>query len=292
MGAPSSWVRAGTLARCRTALLRTSSAMGNTRAKISLHQCTRPGAERKLRRSSSAVSGRPASPDGPYRRKAAHLRIAKSVDGLHGVTDQEQRAPVAARPVLGERAQQFVLVSRGVLEFIDEDVHEPRAQAFGQGCRAAVFDQRTPRGAGDFGVIAFAVQIEDARQVRGRMQQQPGERVECATRLFGNLRVGQSGDGVERGQLRGVDENQQCQPVIAQRLAERIVGRDAFVFRQAPACGAFARERECRDATPARQITNRGRQRRRRVAPERDVRERCRIDVLCREPRDRGWPVR
>ena len=41
------------------------------------------------------------------------------------------------------------------------------------------------------------------------MQQQSRERVECAARLLGHLRVGQRGDDVERGELRGVDEHQQ-----------------------------------------------------------------------------------
>ena len=158
----------GAARRC----VRTSSASGNTRANTSLHQCTSAGAERKLRRSSSgvqsAVAPRPAR---AHRREAAHLGVAKSVDGLHRIADQEQRAAVAVRPVLRERPQQVVLVARGVLEFVDEDVHEPRAEPFGQRRRAAVLGERPARGAGDLGVIAFAVQVEHARQLRRGEQQ-------------------------------------------------------------------------------------------------------------------------
>ena len=133
-------------------------------------------------------------PGGAHRREAADLRVAKAVDGLHRIADQEQRAPVAGRPVLRERAQQFVLIARGVLEFVDEDVHEPRAEAFGQRRRAAVLGQRPARGAGDLGVIAFAVRVEQARQLRSRVQQQTRERVERAACAFGHLRIGQRGD--------------------------------------------------------------------------------------------------
>jgi len=61
-GSPSRLTRAATLARCRTALRRTSSASGNTRANTSLHHCTSAGAERKLRRRVSDSRCRPASP--------------------------------------------------------------------------------------------------------------------------------------------------------------------------------------------------------------------------------------
>ena len=54
----------------------------------------------------------------------------------------------------------------------------PMRSASGVGLLSSV--KRTPRGAGDFDVIAFAVLVEQPRELRGGEQQQLGERFERA----------------------------------------------------------------------------------------------------------------
>ena len=109
---------------------------------------------------------------GAHGGEAPHLGIAKSVDRLHRIAHQEQRATVAVAPVPGQRDQQFILIARSVLELIDEDVFEVHADALGQGRRVAVLRQRLPRRAGDLGVVAFAVLVEQHPQHRRCLKQQ------------------------------------------------------------------------------------------------------------------------
>ena len=59
----------------------------------------------------------------------------------------------------------------------------PSRSASGVGLLSSV--QRTARGAGDLGVIAFAVFIEECRELRRGEQQQARQRVERAARLLG-----------------------------------------------------------------------------------------------------------
>ena len=134
-----------------------------------------------------------------HRGEASHLGIAKAVDGLHGITDHEQCASVALRPVQGQRAQQVVLLARGVLELVHQDVHEARAESFGQRRRGALLAERAARGAGYFRVIALAVCGELQRELLRREQQQSRQCVERAPRILRHARIRQLADGRERG---------------------------------------------------------------------------------------------
>ena len=104
-------------------------------------------------------------------REAADLGIAEPVDGLHRIAHQEQRASIAFRPVLRQRQQQVVLIARGVLEFVDQDVPDARAQPFGERRWRGILRERLARRAGHLGVIALALLVEDPRQLCRRQQQ-------------------------------------------------------------------------------------------------------------------------
>ena len=119
----------GAARRC----VRTSSASGNTRANTSLHQCTSAGAERKLRRSSSGCSAQSRRGRRRARSRSGPPRHCES----RRWTASDRRPGTACGRRLRDQScvsvqQQFVLVARGVLEFVDEDVPEARAEAFGQ----------------------------------------------------------------------------------------------------------------------------------------------------------------
>src|SRR4051812_32457614 len=69
-------------------------------------------------------------PRGAHGREPPDFGIAKAVDGLHRIAHQKERAAVPGRPVLSQCAQELVLITGGVLEFIDENVRETRADSF------------------------------------------------------------------------------------------------------------------------------------------------------------------
>ena len=82
------------------------------------------------------------------------------------------------RPVERQHPQQLVLLARGVLEFIDEDVLEPRVEAFRERRRARIGVERLARVCGNLGVIAFTLGRENAFQFGHGAQQQAAERFE------------------------------------------------------------------------------------------------------------------
>lgn len=58
----------------------------------------------------------------------ADLGLAETVDGLHRVAHQEQRAAIAVLPAGGQRGQQVDLALAGVLEFVDQQMADRRVQ--------------------------------------------------------------------------------------------------------------------------------------------------------------------
>ncbi len=81
--------------------------------------------------------------------KQRHLGLAETVDGLHRVAHDEERAAVALFPARGELREQLVLRHGGVLELVDEDVvdavvereHEIRGAVLGlEGAKRALGD--------------------------------------------------------------------------------------------------------------------------------------------------------
>ena len=71
----------------------------------------------------------------PGFQKQAHVGTAKTVDGLHAVAHHHDGARrlriggVVVAPAAGEQAQQLVLVDRGILELVHQDVLDTVVQA-------------------------------------------------------------------------------------------------------------------------------------------------------------------
>ena len=83
--------------------------------------------------------------------KCPDLRLAKSVNRLHGIADAEHAASVAALPAGREQPHQLELSARGVLKFVDQDVLQPIVEPQAQigrarpRCRARAVPPSTPR---------------------------------------------------------------------------------------------------------------------------------------------------
>ena len=75
---------------------------------------------RELHRiAAQTMAGRPYAVR-PDLRKQLDFGLAKHIDGLHRVADQENRAAFARIPCRKQRRDQLMLAARGVLKFIDE----------------------------------------------------------------------------------------------------------------------------------------------------------------------------
>ena len=62
----------------------------------------------------------------------AHIGVAETVDGLHGVADREDAGVLLASPALDQQRQQVELGDGGVLKLIDQDVADAVVQGQGQ----------------------------------------------------------------------------------------------------------------------------------------------------------------
>ena len=58
----------------------------------------------------------------PDLQKQTHFRLAKTVNGLHGVAHQKQAAPIARFPATGQALQQLHLGLAGVLELVHQQM--------------------------------------------------------------------------------------------------------------------------------------------------------------------------
>ncbi len=58
----------------------------------------------------------------------AHLGFAKAIDRLHRVADGEQGVPVTGLPSRGEQTQKLELCERCVLEFVDQQMIDPKIE--------------------------------------------------------------------------------------------------------------------------------------------------------------------
>ncbi len=90
----------------------------------------------------------PANPE-----KKADIGFAKQVDRLFWITDDEERAAVAALPSGYQPVQQFILGIGGILEFIDQDVTDRVVEFEQQVTRIVGCSQAGQGGAGHLGKI-------------------------------------------------------------------------------------------------------------------------------------------
>ncbi len=128
----------------------------------------------------------------------AHVRLAKAVDGLHGIADQEQRAPVVRRPALGELLQQREVTVRGVLELVDQDVADAVIERQREIGGRFVGAERLARRVGDLGVVDPGTLGEHHAQARGGDRQHVEQRIEHLPLALGVGGLRQPGNAGER----------------------------------------------------------------------------------------------
>ena len=64
--------------------------------------------------------------------KQGDFGIPKTINGLQGITDQEQRAAIAGRPLRCQPIDQVVLNQRGVLKFVNQKMFDSKIKAEGE----------------------------------------------------------------------------------------------------------------------------------------------------------------
>ena len=159
--------------------------------------------------------------------KHADLGFAKTVDGLHRVADQEQRAAIARLPARGEQREQLGLLQRCVLEFVDQDVADARVQAQRQIGWIIHAAQRGARRGSDRRIIDASQLSEDHLELGDRQSQQPRERAQHLGLIGAQLRVGQQPQFGE--QFQRARAGRQVPPATrAAALQRRILGREAL----------------------------------------------------------------
>ena len=128
----------------------------------------------------------------------AHLGFAKAIDRLHRVADGEQRMPVAGLPSRGEQAQKLELRERCVLEFVDQQMIDPkieREQQVGRPFLAAEGGERAQHALRE---IERAGVAKGEGQAGGEARQQIEQRHDDGPRLFRIARRRQPARRVER----------------------------------------------------------------------------------------------
>jgi hypothetical protein len=86
--------------------------------------------------------------------------LAEEVDGLAGISDQEEGLGVCV-PVAGEELDEVVLASGGVLHLVDEEVLEAGAEGAGEVVGAGVGAEGGAGEEGQLGEVALVAEGED-----------------------------------------------------------------------------------------------------------------------------------
>jgi hypothetical protein len=199
-----------------------------------------------------------------------HLGLAKAVDRLHRVTDQEQRAAVSRRPSLGEVLEEFALQVGGVLELVDQQVPDAVVERQREvGWVTVGVDQRGDRSLPDLGEVDPPLAGEDQLQVQDSEQQQPGNGTE-----YGPLRIGVACHGQLARLVQALGEGRVVAQIVAERL-DALLGtlatfgllsgrlafrREALAHRERPAPFTFLRQQQFGEPLPAWQVGGVGRE--------------------------------
>ncbi len=120
----------------------------------------------------------------PGAQEETHLRLAESVDRLHRVTDDEERPPIPRRPVGNQALDQLELRDRRVLEFVDQQVPDPRVERH-RDVAAALVTERGHGPARHFGEVHQSRFGKDDGQFGGGPPQHRCNRFDQAPLVFG-----------------------------------------------------------------------------------------------------------
>ena len=130
------------------------------------------------------LQGQVPHPLFPGPQEQAHLRLAETVDGLHGIAHQEQAAPIPRLPARGQIQKQLVLVARGVLKLIHQQMVNAIVQFQGQ-IRGTVLVPEGAAGAQhDLRKIHLALGCEHQLQMRGGPAQDLQQRIQYLPFVF------------------------------------------------------------------------------------------------------------
>ena len=124
--------------------------------------------------------------------EALHTGLAKQVDGLLWVADEEDGAALAG-PVLREQAEQVVLAGGGVLHLVDEEVLQVEVEGGAKVGWSGVLTQSRASLERAFGKVAAAVRGKDELQL-GECGAEDAEECLDDVPLFGGV-LGRVADG-------------------------------------------------------------------------------------------------
>ena len=146
-----------------------------------------------------------------------HVGVAKTVDRLHRIADEEQRATVVALPAGRQQLEQTQLRMRRVLEFVDENVLDAAIERQQQFRRSIHMTQRAARRERELHEIHFAPLREHNLELGGQAQQHVAQRNETLPLQVAVATFGQREHGRERAPERivGAQAVDQCATAIA-----------------------------------------------------------------------------
>jgi hypothetical protein len=122
--------------------------------------------------------------------------VAKEVDGLHGVADDEATAAFTLRPCGDEAAEELVLAAAGVLKLVDEDVVDAVGDREGGVRGLAVGALEDVKGdLGDFNVVDGSGFSEDYAELAGGVAEQGETGADDLPVFVGVAGWGQGADG-------------------------------------------------------------------------------------------------
>ena len=120
-----------------------------------------------------------------------HVRVAKAVDRLHRVADQEQRAPVVGLPARRQQLEQAPLRLRRVLELIDEQMLDAAIEREQQLRRRVDVPERALRRERELDEVDGTPLGEDDFELGSEAHEDDAQRVETSPLRFRVARVRQ-----------------------------------------------------------------------------------------------------
>ena len=195
----------------------------------------------------------------PHAQEESDIGLAETVDGLHRITDNEQRTAVIRLPATGQLFEQFDLYRAGILKLVHQQVRDAIVERLRQiGWRLIVTESQT--GArGDLDEIDLTALLKGQPQLTSRQTQQVREGFNRRPFFIAQGRAGHL-LGLQQGRLQS-DNGDQSGQRLTQGLLEwlgYLVRRKAFIFRITTTPLAAAGQQQPSQGLPARQIFQRG----------------------------------
>ena len=98
----------------------------------------------------------------------AHFRLPKPIDGLHGITDAEQRTTVTLTPACGQQFKQSSLRNGSILKLINQNMVQMFIQRERHVCRMFRCTQCLQRTQRHFNIVNLAACLKFQHQFTDR----------------------------------------------------------------------------------------------------------------------------